>query len=74
MNSMEKKKKITIGEKNRKTIANYNCLSSVTFVHCGQTAIDRLMISSQADRSAIWLHKTTTSIEIGQTVFEQWRT
>ena len=32
------------------------CLS-VTFVDCDQTAIGRVMISSQADRSAICLRK-----------------
>ncbi len=48
------------------------CLS-VMFVHCGQTAIDRLMISSLSDRANIWLRQGLNSIEIGLTVFEQWR-
>jgi len=49
------------------------CLSSVTFVYCGQTAIGRLMISSLSDRANIWLRQALNSIEIGLAVFEQWR-
>jgi len=49
------------------------CLSSVTFVDCGQKAIDRLMISSLSDRANIWLRQALNSIEIGLAVFEQWR-
>ncbi len=48
-------------------------LSSVTFVHCGQTAIDRLMISSLSDRENTWLRQALNSIKIGIAVFEQWR-
>ncbi len=48
-------------------------LSSVTFVDCGQTAIDRLMISSLSDRANTWLRQALNSIEIGLAVFEQWR-
>jgi len=48
-------------------------LSSVTFVDCGQTAIDRLMISSLSDSANIWLRQALNSIEIGLAVFEQWR-
>ena len=53
------------------------CLSSVclsvTFVHCGQTTTDGLMVSSQPDRASIWLRYATNIIEIGPTVSEQWR-
>ena len=49
------------------------CRLSVTFVHCGQTAQDSQMISSQRDRASIWLRQEPNSIEIGQAVFEQWR-
>ncbi len=52
------------------------CLSvrlSVTIVDCGQTAIDRLMISSLSDRANIWLRQALNSTEIGLAVFEQWR-
>ncbi len=45
----------------------------MTFVDCDQTAIDRLMISSLSDRANIWLRQALNSIEIGLTVFEQWR-
>jgi len=45
----------------------------VTFVYCGQTAIDRLMISSLSVRANIWLRQQLNSIEIGLAVFEQWR-
>jgi len=47
------------------------CLSVV--VDCGQTAIDRLMISSLSDRANIWRRQSLNSIEIGLAVFEQWR-
>ncbi len=52
------------------------CLSvrpSVTIVDCGQTAIDRGMVSSLSDRANIWLRNALNSIEIGLAVFEQWR-
>jgi hypothetical protein len=49
------------------------CLS-VTFVDCDQTTTDRVMISSQSDRGSTWLHHAPNSVEIGITVFEQWRT
>ncbi len=45
----------------------------MTFVDCGQTAIDRLMISSLSYRANIWLRQATNRIEIGLTVSEQWR-
>jgi len=40
------------------------CLS-VTFVDCGQTAIDRLMISSLSDRAKHLATRGINSIEIG---------
>ena len=46
---------------------------SVTIVDCGQTAIDRLVISSVSDRANIWLRQALNGIEIGLAVFEQWR-
>ena len=49
------------------------CRLSVTFVHCGRTAIDGLMISAQSDRASIWVRQETNSIEIGLAVFEQRR-
>jgi hypothetical protein len=49
------------------------CLS-VTIVHCGQTAINRIMISTQTDRASTWLRQAPNSVEIGLAVFEQWRT
>ena len=48
------------------------CLS-VTFVHCGQTAKDSIIILSEAARASIWLRRAPNSIEIGRTAFEQWR-
>ena len=50
------------------------CRLSVTFVDCGQTATDRVMISSQSDRGSTWLHQAPNSVEIGLAVFEQWHT
>ncbi len=53
------------------------CLSvvclSVTFVHYGQTAQNRLTISSQPDRASILVRQAPNSIEIGLAVFEQRR-
>jgi len=43
-------------------------------VHCGETAIDRLIISSQTDVASTWLRQAQNSIKIGLAVFEQWRT
>ena len=39
-------------------------------MHCGETAIDRLVISLQADVAATWLCPAPNSIEIGLAVFE----
>ena len=51
------------------------CLSFVRrWVHCGETAIDRLVISLQADVASTWLRQAPNSIKIGLAVFEQWRT
>ncbi len=45
------------------------CLS----MNCGQTEIDRLMISSLSDRVSIWLRHALNIIKIDLSVFEQWR-
>jgi len=45
------------------------CLSSVvlsgTIVDLGQTAMVRVMISSQPDRASIWVHHAPTTTRIG---------
>jgi hypothetical protein len=39
------------------------CHSFVTFMHCGQTAADGLMISSQPDRASTWVRHTPTALK-----------
>ena len=50
------------------------CLSFVCWwVHCGETAMDRLVISLQTDVASTWLRQEPNNIKIGLAVFEQCR-